>query len=545
MDSNEALDMIDVDTMLWHVGDFGRYQYMLITLFSLINAFSAFHYFGQTFISIIPDHRCKSIVIDNLTQISYTACSIKIAYGNESIDLPCVSGWEYNNTYGYVSLIQQLNWVCEEDWKPVLGQSVFFIGSVMGSLGFGVLADYIGRLHVLVISNLFVVFGNLLTLLSSDAVVFGISRFVAGCATDSNFVMMYIIVMEYIRPSMRTFGLNLCIGVFYCISCMAVPWVAVLFGDWKWFLLIISLPHLSILVFYVLVPESAQWLISKGKTEKAIICFQRIAQINGKEVTQKVFDQLRRYASRHIKKNNNETILGLIKTPKLRRKTFILMFKSMVMTLGYDAISRNVNGFSLSPFLIFTISSSTILPACAFILAFQDKAGRKALASGALFISGFFTAAAGIVLSISTAPNTIVTIIFTVLARLSINVAYNSGAQYAVELIPTVVRGQGVSAIHVVGYAASFFSPHILYLSNVWQPLPEVILGFLLTAGAVACLFLPETLNKTLPVTLEDGENFGEDERFFEFACFKRRKTESTQSLSPKQNDKKYVLSKQ
>lgn len=43
-------------------------------------------------------------------------------------------------------------------------------------------------------------------------------------------------------------------------------------------------------------------------------------------------------------------------------------------------------------------------------------------------------------------------------------VAYNSGAQYATELIPTCVRGQGVAAVHVAGYALTFFSSYILYL---------------------------------------------------------------------------------
>lgn len=74
-----------------------------------------------------------------------------------------------------------------------MGQSVFFIGSVIGSLGFGVLADRIGRLHVLVLSNMCALFGNMSTILSSNAVIFIISRFVAGCATDANFLMMYII----------------------------------------------------------------------------------------------------------------------------------------------------------------------------------------------------------------------------------------------------------------------------------------------------------------------------------------------------------------
>lgn len=207
------------------------------------------------------------------------------------------------------------------------------------------------------------------------------------------------------------------------------------------------------------------------------------------------------------------------------------VFCRMVMTLCYDAISRNVNGLGYSPFVVFTITSGTILPACLFILTIQDRVGRKALASGSLLISGIFTACSGIVQVFIETPHPTLIVVLAIIARLAVTVAYNSGAQYAVELIPTVVRGQGVSVIHVMGYAASFFSPQILYLANFWKPSPEVILGVLLVLGAVACLFLPETLNRTLPVTLQEGEEFGEDERIFEFACC-RASTESTTELT-------------
>lgn len=203
----------------------------------------------------------------------------------------------------------------------------------------------------------------------------------------------------------------------------------------------------------------------------------------------------------------------------------------MVMTIGYDAIARNVNGLDVSPFIVFSATSATILPGCLFILAMQDRIGRKAMASGSLLVSGIFMAITGILLASLDSINPIITIVLIVIARLGTIVAYNSGAQYAVELIPTVVRGQGVSVIHVAGHAATFFSPQILYLSTFWKPLPEVALGVLLTAGAFACLFLPETLNKTLPVTLEDGERFGEDEGIFEFA-FNVKKNPSTLTLN-------------
>lgn len=70
----------------------------------------------------------------------------------------------------------------------------------------------------------------------------------------------------------------------------------------------------------------------------------------------------------------------------------------MVITLGYDAISRNVNGLGYSPFFIFSITSTTILPACLFIMVLQDRIGRKAMASGSLLLSGVFTYATSYIL---------------------------------------------------------------------------------------------------------------------------------------------------
>lgn len=205
----------------------------------------------------------------------------------------------------------------------------------------------------------------------------------------------------------------------------------------------------------------------------------------------------------------------------------------MVMTLGYDTISRNVNGIGYSPFVVFTLGSSTIFPACILITTLQDKIGRKALASGSLFVSALCMFGSSMAQIFLVDPTPTLILILSIIARLSINITYNSGAQYAVELIPTVVRGQGVSFIHVVGYGASFFSPYILYMTNFWKPSPEVILAALLIMGAIACLFLPETLNRTLPVSLQDGENFGEGEKWFHFDFGNKKLTSSTTALNP------------
>lgn len=88
--------------------------------------------------------------------------------------------------------------------------------------------------------------------------------------------------MEYMRPDMRTLGLNLCIGIFYCLGCVVLPWVALLSCEWRHFLLYLSAPILVVVSYYWLLPESARWLVDKGRVTEAVRCFERIAAFNGR-----------------------------------------------------------------------------------------------------------------------------------------------------------------------------------------------------------------------------------------------------------------------
>ena len=71
-----------------------------------------------------------------------------------------------------------------------------------------------------------------------------------------------------------------------------------------------------------------------------------------------------------------------------------------------------------------------------------------------------------------------------------------------------------------------------MFQANYWRAIPELVLGSMSIAGACLCLLLPETMDKTLPLTLEDGEYFGEGEGVWEFACCKKNPEKEEQECT-------------
>ena len=73
-------------------------------------------------------------------------------------------------------------------------------------------------------------------------------------------------------------------------------------------------------------------------------------------------------------------------------------------------------------------------------------------------------------------------------------------------------RNVGMGVVSMSGRIGGIICPFINMLSDFWTPLPLIIYGAVALTGGILALFLPETLGKSLPETVQDGVQFGSSE---------------------------------
>jgi MFS family permease len=78
--------------------------------------------------------------------------------------------------------------VCEDDLRANFAQAMFFSGAIVGILLFGLLADWYGRLPVLVLRNVLSCGAGVATESCRGFVDFVVCRFLVGMAYDLYFM---------------------------------------------------------------------------------------------------------------------------------------------------------------------------------------------------------------------------------------------------------------------------------------------------------------------------------------------------------------------
>ncbi|KAK0182421.1 hypothetical protein PV327_000563 [Microctonus hyperodae] len=554
-EEGETRPKIDTfDDILPYVGEAGRYQLILFIILLPFTVVYAFLYFTQFFLTLVPnEHWCRVPELDgwNLTDrekidfsiplasevelkkdgtISFSRCNMYAVNFSELLMagvrqpdpswpvIPCQHGWSFNFTaIPYASIAAELEWVCDKTYLSSAAQSAFFVGSIIGGLIFGYIADHYGRIPALVSCNAVGFFASVATAFCNSFWTFALARLVVGSSFDNCFNILFIITIEYVGPKYRTLVANMSFGIYFAIAASILPWIAYWIADWRILSWATALPLITAFLTPWIAPESARWYLMAGKPEKAIEMLKNLAKINKKNVKQEIFDEFEKSCKVIVEKDqklNNYTVLDLFKKLRLARITIILVIYWLLIILTFDGHVWNMKLLHPDVFTSFSIAALTELPAAILLALFLDKWGRRWMGFASMLICGIFS-----FIALATPEGSITTVAMAIIARLGVNIAANIGFQYAAEMLPTVVRAQGVSLIHIIGYFAHIVGPYVVNLSDIRKELPLLCLGIVSIIDAFLTLTLPETLDQELPESIDEGNDFGREQSFWWVPC--------------------------
>jgi hypothetical protein len=72
-------------------------------------------------------------------------------------------------------------------------------------------------------------------------------------------------------------------------------------------------------------------------------------------------------------------------------------------------------------------------------------------------------------------------------------------------MMPTVIRSSTLGLFSTMSRVGALASPFAPMLAEIYQPLPYIFFGSTALLGALIYIFLPETLNRKLPNTVEEA----------------------------------------
>lgn len=185
----------------------------------------------------------------------------------------------------------------------------------------------------------------------------------------------------------------------------------------------------------------------------------------------------------------------------------------------FDMNVRIIGNLEQSIYVTFTISSFLELPADLLAIWGLDLIGRRWSTFISLFFSGVVMGAAALFTSYP-----LVVTVLTMFGRFFVTYALNTAFNIALEIVPTVVRGQGVAVARLLSCVAVFSSPYVVFTATVDKSIPYIIIGIVSVFAAFLATLLPETAHEELPDTLEDGQSFGKDQSFWLVPCLKKDK---------------------
>ncbi|XP_078086718.1 solute carrier family 22 member 2-like isoform X2 [Mustelus asterias] len=536
--------MTTFDDLLEEVGGFGIYQKTVFFLICVATAIFNYLYVGIIFLAVTPNHWCRSPGVAELRDrcgwsleeewnytlppdqtgsslysrcerydvdwnASSTDCENPLSFfQNNSTQLPlttCEDGWVFEDG-SFPTIVTEFGLVCAEAWKVDLSQACLNLGFMLGTICLGFGADIYGRKRCFLFSVFATSVAGLAVAFAPNYIWFTIFRTLQGLLSKGGWLSAYVLITEIVGMEYRrTVGIvnQMC----FSFGMILLAAVAYFIPAWRSLQLTATLPNFCFLAYYWFMPESPRWLLSRKKKEEAMKILQKMAKKNGQTFSINIETVQIEDCDVELK---SPSLTDLVKTPQTRKHTLILMFNWFSSALVYLGLVMRLGILGGNIYINFFISGVVEIPAAIIIILLIDRIGRRFP-----FAAGNFLAGASCLLT-ALIPDDLYWLkaVISSLGKLGITVAFLMVCFVNTELYPTFLRNFAVSVCSTLSDIGGIVAPFILYrLAVFWIEMPLMVFGVIALIAGGLVLLLPETMGVTLPETIEEAENIGQEKK--------------------------------
>lgn len=497
---DDSMVVNDTDDIWAHIGQFGRFQWLFFFLISMQSISFATHNLASVYLASDQKYHCVYPYNgQNMTEDSQ--CSLY--YNATGVTEHCES-WAFDTDFRESSITSEWNIVCSRKWLRSVIQAVYFGGLVTGSFFIGDMADRFGRVPLIFGSSILLFITSVATCFCPEYISFCISRFLNGISVAGIHNIAYVWLLEIVGTDYRAMA---AVGseLFWSLGFLVLAATGYYIRDWVRLQLAIGVPTIAFILYRWLLPESPRWLITQGRFEEAEIVFRKAAKINGVQLPAKL----------HFKKNVGEktsySIVDLLRTPNIRKRTVVLWYCWFVVCLVFYGLSLNASNLAGDPYLNFASMGLVEVPAFIFIILTFWRIGRRTILCSSFTITGVVLL---LRLIIPLCPGQEITLKSldtgcALIGKMSASAAFVTMYVYSTEVYPTVIRSLGLGGTSMMARVGGLLAPFLAQVMESNPTVPQVIFGLSCLLSAALLLLLPETKGRSLPETIEDGEDFG------------------------------------
>ncbi|XP_014369438.2 organic cation transporter protein-like [Papilio machaon] len=462
------------------IGNFGKYH-LWLTFIILVNKFG------------VGLHQMAIIFLAPPTQFT---CQDK----SECCDNPI-----YNTTLFKRTIITEWNLICKDSWLKDFTQTVFQFGVLIGSLIFGAASDRYGRRKTLIFAVVMESLTGIIASFLPDFWSFTIIRMFLGISVGGIMVIGFVLLMEYVGIMYRD-ALSALFHVPFTMGHIALALFGYYIRDYTHLQLAISVVNMVLLFYICFLPESPRWLLAINKSSKAIALMERVAKFNNLP-TDEIPTMTELYQMEHKSaRMKRGSILDLFRTPNMRRNILIMAFLWLVCSYCFYGVAHYISHLTGDIYTNVIASGSVALCSCFISIPLIRFLRRKTLVIASELASSIC------LILIAFVPEGTISIVLGCTGVFFTFMVFIVVYLYCSEMFPTVVRNAAIGICSMMARVGSMIAPFIAGLRPFGIWCAPVAFGIFPLISAVLCLFLPETKNCELPMTIEEGEALGRNQ---------------------------------